>query len=424
MSFQTLNLDHSILKAINNIGYKDATPIQAKAIPEVMLNKHVLATAQTGTGKTAAFVLPILHHLTQNEKKVKGPRVLIISPTRELANQITDSIKKYGRYLKINSVTITGGISYTLQNRLLSKPVDILIATPGRLLDLFQQRKIKLKDTEIMVLDEADRMLDMGFVPDIRKIFNATNKEQQMLMFSATLDQSISKIAEEFLKSPVKIMIKSETSGHSNIAQSLYYVDSQFHKQQLLNHFLASEDMNQAIIFTATKRQADKLSDELYHSNIKSSALHGDMSQGSRTKTINQFKRNEIKVLVATDLASRGIDVKDITHVFNYDLPRIAEDYVHRIGRTGRANKKGLAISLVNPTDREHLRKIEKFTNFKIEIKVVSGMEPTKVVPINTERKRKRSGKKRPFIKSTKSFKNHTNATKRLNRKATVATRV
>ena len=424
MSFQTLNLDHSILKAINNIGYKDATPIQAKAIPEVMLNKHVLATAQTGTGKTAAFVLPILHHLTQNEKKVKGPRVLIISPTRELANQITDSIKKYGRYLKINSVTITGGISYTLQNRLLSKPVDILIATPGRLLDLFQQRKIKLKDTEIMVLDEADRMLDMGFVPDIRKIFNATNKEQQMLMFSATLDQSISKIAEEFLKSPVKIMIKSETSGHSNIAQSLYYVDSQFHKQQLLNHFLASEDMNQAIIFTATKRQADKLSDELYHSNIKSSALHGDMSQGSRTKTINQFKRNEIKVLVATDLASRGIDVKDITHVFNYDLPRIAEDYVHRIGRTGRANKKGLAISLVNPTDREHLRKIEKFTNFKIEIKVVSGMEPTKVVPINTERKRKRSGKKRPFIKSTKSFKNHTNATKRLNRKATVATSV
>jgi len=424
LSFQTLNLDHSILKAINNIGYKDATPIQAKAIPEVMLNKHVLATAQTGTGKTAAFVLPILHHLTQNEKKVKGPRVLIISPTRELANQITDSIKKYGRYLKINSVTITGGISYTLQNRLLSKPVDILIATPGRLLDLFQQRKIKLKDTEIMVLDEADRMLDMGFVPDIRKIFNATNKEQQMLMFSATLDQSISKIAEEFLKSPVKIMIKSETSGHSNIAQSLYYVDSQFHKQQLLNHFLASEDMNQAIIFTATKRQADKLSDELYHSNIKSSALHGDMSQGSRTKTINQFKRNEIKVLVATDLASRGIDVKDITHVFNYDLPRIAEDYVHRIGRTGRANKKGLAISLVNPTDREHLRKIEKFTNFKIEIKVVSGMEPTKVVPINTERKRKRSGKKRPFIKSTKSFKNHTNATKRLNRKATVATRV
>ncbi len=421
MSFQALNLDHSILKAINNIGYKDATPIQAKAIPEVMLNKHVLATAQTGTGKTAAFVLPILHHLIQNEKKVKGPRVLIISPTRELANQITDSIKKYGRYLKINSVTITGGMSYTLQNRLLSKPVDILIATPGRLLDLFQQRKIKLKDTEIMVLDEADRMLDMGFVPDIRKIFNATNKEQQMLMFSATLDQSISKIAEEFLKSPVKIMIKPETTGHSNIAQSLYYVDNQFHKQQLLNHFLASEDMNQAIIFTATKRQADKLADELYHSNIKSSALHGDMSQGSRTKTINRFKRNEIKVLVATDLASRGIDVKHITHVFNYDLPRVAEDYVHRIGRTGRANKKGLAISLVNPTDREHLRKIEKFTNFKIEMKVVSGMEPTKAAPINTERKRKRSGKKRPFIKSTKSFKNHTNATKRLNRKVVSA---
>ena len=417
MSFQSLNLHPSILKAITDQGYKEATPIQTKAIPEILLKKHVLATAQTGTGKTAAFVLPILHFLSQNEKKIKGPRVLIVSPTRELANQITDSIKKYSRYLKMNSVTITGGMSYTLQNRLLSKPIDILIATPGRLLDLYQQKKINLKAVEIMVLDEADKMLDMGFVPDIRKIFNATNKDQQMLMFSATLDQNVSKIAQEFLSSPSQITIKPEANGHVNIEQSLYFVDNQSHKQKLLHHFLEGEDVNQAIIFTATKRQADKLSDDLYDLNIKSSSLHGDMSQGSRTKTINRFKRNEIKVLVATDLASRGIDVKHITHVINYDLPRFAEDYVHRIGRTGRANKKGLAISLVNATDRDLLRKVERFTNLKIEVKSVPGMEAKNTQADSPTRKKGRSGKKRPFFKSAKSFKNQNNAQKRMKSK-------
>lgn len=418
MSFQSLNLHPSILKAILDQGYLESTPIQKKAIPEILLKKHVLATAQTGTGKTAAFVLPILQFLSQNEKKIKGPRTLIVSPTRELANQITDSIKKYSRYLKMNSVTITGGMSYTLQNRLLSKPIDILIATPGRLLDLYQQKKINLKSVEIMVLDEADKMLDMGFVPDIRKIFNATNKEQQMLMFSATLDQNVSKIAQEFLSSPIQITIKPETTGHVNIEQSLYFVDNQSHKQKLLHHFLEGDDVNQAIIFTATKRQADRLSDDLYDLNIKSSSLHGDMSQGSRTKTINRFKRNEIKVLVATDLASRGIDVKHITHVINYDLPRFAEDYVHRIGRTGRANKKGLAISLVNQTDRDLLRKVEKFTNLKIEVKTVPGMEAKNTQIENPPRKKRRSGKKRPFFKSAKSFKNQSNAKKRMKGKA------
>jgi superfamily II DNA/RNA helicase len=418
LSFQSLNLHPSILKAIVDQGYLESTPIQKKAIPEILLKKHVLATAQTGTGKTAAFVLPILQFLSQNEKKIKGPRTLIVSPTRELANQITDSIKKYSRYLKMNSVTITGGMSYTLQNRLLSKPIDILIATPGRLLDLYQQKKINLKSVEIMVLDEADKMLDMGFVPDIRKIFNATNKEQQMLMFSATLDHNVSKIAQEFLSSPIKITIKPETTGHVNIEQSLYFVDNQSHKQKLLHHFLEGDDVNQAIIFTATKRQADRLSDDLYDLNIKSSSLHGDMSQGSRTKTINRFKRNEIKVLVATDLASRGIDVKHITHVINYDLPRFAEDYVHRIGRTGRANKKGLAISLVNQTDRDLLRKVEKFTNLKIEVKTVPGMEAKNAQIETPPRKKGRSGKKRPFFKSAKSFKNQSNAKKRMKGKA------
>ena len=409
MSFETFNFNAAINKAIAESGYKNPTEIQKKSIPEILLNKHILASAQTGTGKTAAFVLPILELLLHDKNKVRGPRVLIVSPTRELANQITDSVKKYARYTNINSATVVGGMSYKLQNKLLSKPLDILIATPGRLLDLFKQGKIKFKDTKIMVLDEADKMLDMGFVPDIRKIFNATTKQQQMLMFSATLDNSVSKIASEFLTNPLTISIKPDTKGHSNIQQSLYYVDNQLHKQNLLKHFLADTNLNQAIIFTATKRQADKLTDDLYHSDFKTAALHGDMSQGSRTKTINRFKRNEIKVLVATDLASRGIDVKDITHVFNYDMPRFAEDYIHRIGRTGRANKKGLALSFVSPTDREHLRKIERFTGMKIDTQVVLGMEPTKGASAAPEKK-KRSGSffnktKRSFDKTKRSFK-------------------
>ena len=409
MSFQTLGLESGILKAISDAGYTQATPIQMKAIPEVMLGKHVLASAQTGTGKTAAFVLPILNALAKERNPGRGPRVLIVSPTRELANQITDSIKTYARYLKINSVTVTGGMSYNVQNRLLSKPLDILIATPGRLLDLVQQGKIKLKDTQVMVLDEADRMLDMGFIPDIRKIYNATSKQQQMLMFSATFDASIAKIAHEFLKNPVTIAIKPDTKGHINIEQSLYFVDNQIHKQKLLTHFIADSEMDQAIIFTSTKRNADVLSDHLYHSDFKTAALHGDMSQGARTKTINRFKRNEIKVLVATDLASRGIDVKNITHVINYDLPRFAEDYIHRIGRTGRANKKGLAFSLVSPTDREFLKKIERFTDMKIDIKTVPGLEPTKLASQPPPKRKGRGGNK-PFNKSGKPFKNQTNA--------------
>ena len=421
MSFETFNFNAAINKAIAESGYKNPTEIQKKSIPEILLNKHILASAQTGTGKTAAFVLPILELLLQDKNKVRGPRVLIVSPTRELANQITDSVKKYARHTNINSATVVGGMSYKLQNKLLSKPLDILIATPGRLLDLFKQGKIKFKDTKIMVLDEADKMLDMGFVPDIRKIFNATTKQQQMLMFSATLDNSVSRIASEFLTNPLTISIKADTKGHSNIQQSLYYVDNQLHKQNLLKHFLADTNLNQAIIFTATKRQADKLTDDLYHSDFKTAALHGDMSQGSRTKTINRFKRNEIKVLVATDLASRGIDVKHITHVFNYDMPRFAEDYIHRIGRTGRANKKGLALSFVSPTDREHLRKIERFTGMKINAQVVAGMEPTKGASAAPEKKKKSGGffnkSKRGFDKTKKSFKNRTNAKKRMNKR-------
>tara|TARA_B100001769_G_scaffold257123_1_gene234971 strand:- start:1018 stop:2304 length:1287 start_codon:yes stop_codon:yes gene_type:complete len=412
LSFETFKFTAEIIKAISDVGYKNPTEIQKKSIPQIIKKNDVLASAQTGTGKTAAFILPILQLLMKDKNKVKGPRVLIISPTRELANQISGSIKKYARYIHINSVTVTGGMSYTYQNKNLSKSIDILIATPGRLIDLFKQKKIKFNDIKIMVLDEADKMLDMGFIPDIRKIFNATSKQQQMLMFSATLDNSVSKIAKEFLKNPIIISITPKIKGHINIEQYLYYVDNQFHKQQLLKHFLSDINLKQAIIFTATKRQADKLTDDLYHSDFKIAALHGDMSQGSRTKTINRFKKNQIKVLIATDLASRGIDVKNITHVFNYDIPRFSEDYIHRIGRTGRANKKGQAISFISPSDKEYLQKIERFTKMKIMVKIVPGMEPTKTSEDYSKKKIKSL-----FKKSKKNFKNKLNAKKRIKRK-------
>jgi len=417
MSFKTLNLNNSIHKAVKEAWYEIPTPIQRKAIPEILLNRHVMASAQTGTGKTAAFVLPILDKLSKGNTQYRGPRVLIISPTRELASQITESIKKYSRYLKINSITITGGISYSLQNRMFKKPIDILVATPGRLLDLFQQKKIKFSDLEAMILDEADRMLDMGFIPDIRKIYNATSKKQQMLMFSATFDNPIQNIAKEFLNDPITISIKPDVSGHKDIKQIAYFSDNQSHKQQLLDHFIKNDDLSQGIIFTATKRMADQLSDQLYHLDIASSALHGDMSQGARNRAINRFKRNQTKILVATDLASRGIDVQNISHVFNYDMPRFAEDYIHRIGRTGRANKKGVAISLVSPTDREFLRKIEKFTKLKIEIASIKGLEPTN---INEEMPSKRKRRKRPFAKKGKVFKNKANAKKRIRKKSSL----
>ena len=415
MSFKTLNLDSAIMKAIEEEGYKSPTPIQIKAIPEVLLNRHLLASAQTGTGKTAAFVLPILDKISKNKSHSHGPRVLIISPTRELANQITDSIKKYSRHLKINSITITGGISYSLQNRMFRKPIDILVATPGRLLDLFKQKKIGFSDLDAMILDEADRMLDMGFIPDIRRIYNATTKKQQMLMFSATFDNPIQKIAKEFLKDPITIIIKPDISGHKDIKQLAYFADNQSHKQQLLEHFINNDNLTQGIIFTATKKMADRLSDQLYHLDIKTSALHGDMTQGARSKAIKRFKKNEVKILVATDLASRGIDVKNISHVFNYDMPRFPEDYIHRIGRTGRANNKGVAISLISPTDREFLKKIEKFINLKLSIASINGLEPT---IISEKEVTKRKGKKRSFKGKNKFFKNQTNAKKRIRGKS------
>jgi len=372
MSFSNFGFIPPIGKAISRINYSTPTPIQEQCIPVVLSGRDVLASAQTGTGKTAAFCLPLLD-LVANKPKHKhkrniSPDVLILSPTRELATQIEQELKRFSHFMDTNIVAVVGGVSYKLQNKLLKSNVNFLVATPGRLRDLVRQRKINLKHIDALVIDEADRMLDMGFIPDIKKIFESTSQDQQVLMFTATLNKQIEKIAQQFLKDPQRIAIEQENKSNKNIQQIAYPVADYNQKKLVLVDVLNEADLNQAIIFTATKREADRLSDELYLMNHRSKTLHGDMSQRERTRTINRFKNNEIQILVATDVAARGIDVDDITHVINFDLPRQVEDYIHRIGRTGRAERKGKAISLVIDKEKFMLQKIEKYANIKIEI--------------------------------------------------------
>ena len=372
MSFSNFGFIPPIGKAISRINYSNPTPIQEQCIPVVLSGRDVLASAQTGTGKTAAFCLPLLD-LVANKPKHKhkrniSPDVLILSPTRELATQIEQELKRFSHFMDTNIVAVVGGVSYKLQNKLLKSNVNFLVATPGRLMDLVRQRKINLKHIDALVIDEADRMLDMGFIPDIKKIFESTSQDQQVLMFTATLNKQIEKIAQQFLKDPQRIAIEQKNKSNKNIHQIAYPVADYNQKKLVLVDVLNEADLNQAIIFTATKREADRLSDELYLMNHRSKTLHGDMSQRERTRTINRFKNNEIQILVATDVAARGIDVDDITHVINFDLPRQVEDYIHRIGRTVRAERKGKAISLVVDKEKFMLQKIEKYANIKIEI--------------------------------------------------------
>ena len=398
MSFESLKLDPQILRALNSVGYKTPTPIQAKSIPVILEGHDLMASAQTGTGKTAAFILPALNLLaTPHPIKERGPRILVLTPTRELAAQINEAARKYGAFIKAKTTSIVGGMPYPLQNKLLSQPLDILIATPGRLLDHMERGRINLSRLQMLVLDEADRMLDMGFIPDVKKICAAINTKHQTLLFSATLDDQISKIAKDLLHNPKKIEISHAKDKHENITQHMYFVDHLNHKNKLLEHLLIQPGVKQTIIFTSTKRHADLLADELYNAGHKTGALHGDMTQGARNRTLTKFRHGDISVLVATDVAARGIDVDGITHVINYDLPKFAEDYVHRIGRTGRAKKEGVAISFVAPMDGKALRDIEKYTGHKIEAQVMAGFEPKLKSrdQLGEERKSKSRGGKR-----------------------------
>jgi superfamily II DNA/RNA helicase len=380
LSFESLNLDPTILRAVLEAGYDTPTAVQAQAIPEALKGRDIMASAQTGTGKTAAFTLPALNLLaTPHALKSRGPRILVLTPTRELAAQVNEAARKYGKYIRARTVSIVGGMPYPLQNKLLSQPLDILVATPGRFIDHMERGRIDLSRLQMLVLDEADRMLDMGFMPDVERICEALPKERQTLLFSATLD-GIMHIGKQFLNNPITIQVAGQKQKHENIEQRLHFVDDMNHKNKLLEHLLIEPNVNQAIIFTSTKRHADLLAEDLYAAGHKTAALHGDMTQGARNRTLTKLRQGDVKVLVATDVAARGIDVQGISHVINYDLPKFSEDYVHRIGRTGRAGKQGVAISFASNIDRHLLRKIEQYTGQKLEATVIAGFEPKRAM--------------------------------------------
>jgi superfamily II DNA/RNA helicase len=378
VSFENLNLHPLILKAIIDSGYTSPTPIQEQAIPELLAGHDLMASAQTGTGKTAAFMLPALHRLaTPSRVHSRGPRVLVLTPTRELALQVSEAAAKYGKHLpRVRVVSILGGMPYPLQNKLLSQPVDILVATPGRLIDHIQRGRIDFSRLEMLVLDEADRMLDMGFIDDVANIAASTPATRQTLLFSATLDSAIENVAAKLLKTPKRIQVATQQARMDNIEQRLHYVDDVSHKNRLLDHLLSDIALKQAIVFTATKRDADTLADSLSAQGHEAAALHGDMNQRDRNRTLTRLRHGGLRVLVATDVAARGIDVAGITHVINFDLPKFAEDYVHRIGRTGRAGATGVAVSFASGKDGVNLKKIERFTGQRIVSHIVPGLEP------------------------------------------------
>ena len=368
MLFRDLGLSAEILRAVEKKGYDEATPIQQQAIPLILAGKDVLAGAQTGTGKTAGFTLPVLQRL-QNEHtegRKPHPKILVLTPTRELAAQVHESVRDYGQYLPFRSAVIFGGVSINPQKQKLIRGVDIVVATPGRLLDHVQQRSIDLSKIEILILDEADRMLDMGFIRDIRKILNVIPKQRQTLLFSATFSREIKTLASEFLRQPSEIQVTPENTAVELVSQIVYPVDKK-RKTELLSHKIGEEKWQQVLVFTRTKHGANKLAEQLAKDGITSAAIHGNKSQGARTKALASFKAGDVRVLVATDIAARGIDIDKLPHVVNFELPNIPEDYVHRIGRTARAGREGHAVSLVCVDELKLLRDIEKLLGKGIE---------------------------------------------------------
>ncbi len=391
MSFTNLGLSKPILKAIEDQGYTTPSPIQAQAIPLVLEGKDVLAGAQTGTGKTAGFTLPILElmmHKSQKRQKLKT-RALILTPTRELAAQVHQNVVDYSKYLPFTSAVIFGGVGINPQKAKLKNGVDILVATPGRLLDLIGQDALDLSNVEFFVLDEADRMLDMGFIHDIKKVLKMLPRDKQSLLFSATFSSSIKTLADNLLDNPTLIEVAKRNTSGSNISQVIHFVDKG-RKKELLTHLIKRDNWHQVLVFTRTKHGANKLTQHLEIEGIKAAAIHGNKSQGARTKALADFKANAIQVLVATDIAARGIDIDQLPHVINFELPNVPEDYVHRIGRTGRAGNDGVALSLVCVDEHEFLRDIEKLIKKDIEKVVIPGYEvdPT----IKPEPKKKQGG--------------------------------
>ncbi|MDO9049684.1 MAG: DEAD/DEAH box helicase [Methylobacter sp.] len=383
MPFTTLGLSDPLLRAIADAGYTTPSPIQSQAIPAVLGGHDVLAAAQTGTGKTAGFTLPILHRLSQKAYGNNRPvRVLILTPTRELAAQIGESVNKYGAHLhpRLKSEVVFGGVKINPQMMRLRGGVDILVATPGRLLDLVNQNAVKLDQVETLILDEADRMLDMGFIRDIRKIIAFLPKKRQNLLFSATFSEDIRKLTTGLLVNPVKIEVAPRNTAAELVEQVAYLVNKA-NKTELLCHLIKEHDWQQVLVFTTTKHGANRLTEKLNKVDIKAAAIHGNKSQGARTSALSGFKAGEIRVLVATDVAARGIDINLLPHVVNFELPRAPEDYVHRIGRTGRAGEEGQAISLVSHDEYSFLRLVEKLIGKEIKREQIAGFEAAAVAP-------------------------------------------
>ena len=387
IKFADLNLDKNILSAVSSEGYESPTPIQAQAIPFALDGRDIMASAQTGSGKTAAFLLPTLQKLTKrSEKPGKGPRALVLTPTRELAAQVEKNALAYAKNMRwFRTVSIVGGASFGYQTRALSKPVDLIVATPGRLMDLMQSGKVDFERLEVLILDEADRMLDMGFIDDIETIVEATPTDRQTLLFSATWDGAVGKLARKLTKDPEVVEVE-RVDDQGKIEEQLLYCDDMRHKNRLLDHILRDANIDQCVIFTSTKAMTEVIADELYEKGFAANCLHGDMPQGWRNRTLMDLRKGRCKILVATDVAARGIDVPTITHVINYDLPKQAEDYVHRIGRTGRAGRTGIAITFAEVNEYVKVHKIEKYIDRKLTEVTVEGMEPT--------RKRKSAGSK------------------------------
>jgi len=381
MSFTELGLADEIVRAVTEQGYTAPTPIQAQAIPAVLCGGDLLAGAQTGTGKTAGFTLPVLHRLANSgtphasNTSPRSIRALVLTPTRELAAQVEESVRTYGKYLKLNSAVIFGGVGINPQIKMLKHGVDVLVATPGRLLDHMQQGTVNLNKIEILVLDEADRMLDMGFIRDIRKVLAALPPKRQNLLFSATFSNEIKALADGLLDSPAMIEVARRNSTVEVIEQKIHPVDRD-KKHPMLAHLIKTNNWSQVLVFTRTKHGANKLVEQLAKDEISGMAIHGNKSQSARTKALSEFKDGKLQVLVATDIAARGIDIDQLPHVVNYDLPNVPEDYVHRIGRTGRAGATGEAVSLVCVDELGMLKDIEKLIKRKLPSEVIPGFEP------------------------------------------------
>ena len=417
MSFKSLGLSEALVKAVSAQGYDTPTPIQAKSIPPVLEGKDVLASAQTGTGKTAGFTLPMLQLLSQQQPLHKRPvRALVLTPTRELAAQVHKNVKDYSQFLDLRSTVIFGGVNQKPQVSKLKNGVDVLIATPGRLIDLNNQGLLSLSKVEILVLDEADRMLDMGFLRDIKKIMGLIPKQRQTLLFSATFSKEIRTLANDFLKNPISVESTPENTTVEAIKQQVYRVAKE-KKTDLLIKLITEGTWKQILVFTRTKHGANKLVKKLESAKISAAAIHGNKSQGARTKALAGFKSGQVNVLVATDIASRGLDIPLLPYVVNFEIPNVSEDYVHRIGRTGRAGASGLAVSLVSADETVFLRDIEKLIGEKLPVEILEGFEPdpnASTKPFNPQQrgKKPRNNSRSGHSKSGQT-KSHTNKSRR-----------